>query len=458
MPIPIRSDDPTHSPPAPPIPDSPAARVATIPAGVPSRAEAPNIGLLFAALVPFSLGYFFSYLYRAVNAVVAPDLTRELNLSAGSLGLLTAAYLLAFALFQLPLGILLDRFGPRRVQAVLVAVGALGALLFAYGNDTLVLTVARAIIGIGFAGGLMSGFKAVVIWVPEPRRALANACVMSIGAIGLLVSTAPMEAAVQAFGWRQVFVGLAAATFLVAALILFVVPEQGSSAVPGNTPSTLRHELREVATIYRDRVFLAIVPLLALTAGIHIAVQTLWAGPWFRDIGGLDRTDVANQLLAMAGAFFVGILVSGAIADFFVRRGASLLDVMMGFLALFFAAQVCLALEIRGFDLLVWCIFGMTGQSPILAYPWLASHFGARLSGRSSTAINLLMFLCAFAAQYGVGAIIDLFPRTAAGGYPSEAYRTVFVILLSIQVAALIWYIFNLRLLRRAEAKFRSKT
>src|SRR5262245_24144430 len=161
------------------------------------------------ALTPFAFGYFLTYLLRAVNAVVAPDLVAEIGLGAAELGLLTAAYLGAFALFQLPLGVLLDRYGPRRVQATLLGVAAVGSLLFAFGRDALTLTVARAIIGLGFAGGLMSSFKAVVIWVPEPRRALANACVMSFGALGLLTATAPTELAVHAIGWRAVFVALA---------------------------------------------------------------------------------------------------------------------------------------------------------------------------------------------------------------------------------------------------------
>ena len=155
----------------------------------------------------------------------------------------------------------------------------------------------------------------------------------------------------------------------------------------------------------------------------HIAIQTLWAGPWFRDVAGLGRGQVAGQLFVMAAAFFVGILVSGAIADWFVRRGASLLTVMLGFLAFFLAAQICLVLEVRGVDLLVWCVFGMTGQVAVLAYPWLSSHFGVRLSGRSNSAVNLLLFMCAFAAQYGFGAIIDLYPPAAGGGYPAKPWR-----------------------------------
>ena len=106
--------------------------------------------------------------------MVGPDLAADLDLSAAGLGLLTSAYLFAFALFQLPLGVLLDRFGPRRVQAALLACAAAGSLLFALGQGIATLASARALIGLGFAGGLMSGFKAVVLWVPEPRRALAK--------------------------------------------------------------------------------------------------------------------------------------------------------------------------------------------------------------------------------------------------------------------------------------------
>ena len=117
-----------------------------------------SFGLMLMALLPFGFGYFLSYLYRAANAVVAPDLVRDVGLSAGELGLLTAAYLLAFALFQIPLGVLLDRYGPRRVQAALVALGGIGAIIFALGQSALTLSLARGVIGMGFAGGLMSSF------------------------------------------------------------------------------------------------------------------------------------------------------------------------------------------------------------------------------------------------------------------------------------------------------------
>jgi MFS family permease len=398
-----------------------------------------TLRLALMALVPFGLGYFMSYLFRAVNAVVATDLVRDLGLTASELGLLTSAYLLAFALWQLPLGILLDQYGPRRVQTVLLLVAALGAVLFALGQNALYLTIARGLIGVGVAGGLMSGFKAVVLWVPEPRRALANSYVMSLGAIGLLVSTVPTELAVVEIGWRGVFLVLAAVTALVALSIFLIVPER-----PGTqSPDSLRSQIGIIGGIYSDRAFLALAPVLAATAGVHIGIQTLWAGTWFRDVAGLDRAGVAHELFLMAAAFFVGILASGAIADWFVRRGVGVLTVMLGFLLVFLLAQALIVFDIAILRRPAWLAFGMSGQVAILAYPWLSSYFGAKRSGRANTAMNLVIFGSAFAIQYIAGWIIDFYPRTPSGGYPPASYQTAFGFFLVIELLALAWFVAN---------------
>ncbi len=410
----------------------------------------PSLLMIVVALTPFALGYFFSYLYRAVNAVVAPDLVRDVGLTASELGLLTSAYLLAFALFQLPLGILLDRFGPRRVQSALVAVGGLGALVFAMGQDVVMLTLARALIGMGFAGGLMAAFKAVVLWVPEPRRALANACVMSLGAIGVILASAPTEWAVSQVGWRTAFFILGSATLVVALLILLIVPERHSAPVT----SSVKVQLADVGRIYRDPVFIALAPVIAIPAGAHIALQTLWAGPWFRDVAGLDRVGVGQSLLYMGFAFLAGVLLSGIIADRLVRRGISLLDVNLGFLAVFLTSQLAILFELPLPPALPWAVFAMTGHSAVLAFPWLSSYFGAALSGRSNTAVNLLLFGTAFAVQYGVGFVIDFFPQTRGGGYDPAAYRMAFGAIFAFELLALGWFLLHRRRLVRAEAGF----
>ena len=264
------------------------------------RAAAPSVAgsVVVRVLTPFAAGYFLTYLLRAVNAVVAPDLVGELGLSAAELGLLTAAYLGAFALFQLPLGVLLDRYGPRRVQAALVSVAATGCALFAMGSDVLTLTLARGMIGLGFAGGLMSGFKAIVIWVPEPRRALANACVMSFGALGLLTATAPSELATQVIGWRMLFFALAAITLATALVILTVVPEREAE------PATARGKRCASWLAFQDRAVIA-MPRDRDYRRHHIATR-LMGGARFRDVRG--STEWGRQVPVHTGGRFAGIL------------------------------------------------------------------------------------------------------------------------------------------------------
>ncbi len=404
------------------------------------KEAASSGGLVFLALAPFALGYFLSYLFRAVNAIIEKDLVREIGLGPAELGLVTAAYLGAFALCQLPLGVLLDRYGPRRVQAVLLSIGAVGALIFAFSQDAMTLIIGRALIGLGFAGGLMASFKAVVIWISEPRRALANAVVMSAGAIGLLVATTPMEIASQTIGWRGAFLALGGATLFVALIILTLVPEKRAA----QQPDPLWLQIRQMGGIFKDRGFLALAPLLATTAGTHVAIQTLWAGPWFRDVAGLDRDGVAFYLMMMAIAFLVGILTTGAVADWLVRRGISVLSVMLGFILLYILSQVGIVMGLTDWLMpVMWFVFGMLGQAAILAYPWLASHFGAARSGRAHTAANLMIFATAFAVQYAIGAIIATFPPLEGGGYDLKSYQVSFGAALGLQLASLVWCAMN---------------
>src|SRR3989440_3217797 len=104
---------------------------------------------------PFAAGYFLSFFFRNVNAIISKDLAREFALTPADLGFLTSMYLAAFAAFQLPLGVLLDRYGPRRVVAALMCSAAAGALLFAAARDVAMLSFGRALIGLGVSAGLM---------------------------------------------------------------------------------------------------------------------------------------------------------------------------------------------------------------------------------------------------------------------------------------------------------------
>ena len=121
--------------------------------------------------------------------MISAQLTAEFSLGAAGLGLLTSVYFLTFAAAQLPIGVLLDRYGPRQVQSALLLIAAGGAALFGAAHAFVSLVLARALIGLGVSAALTSGFKALVLWFPKQRLALVNGCMVMLGALGAVTAT-----------------------------------------------------------------------------------------------------------------------------------------------------------------------------------------------------------------------------------------------------------------------------
>lgn len=388
--------------------------------------------------MPFGLGYYLSYLYRTMNAVLAPQLVAEVGLSPSELGFLTSVYFIAFASVQIPIGVLLDRLGPRRVQTVLLLIAAAGGVLFGVGESISALSFGRAMIGIGVAGCFMAALKANALWWPADRLPLVNGITASFGSFGALSATMPVELALGFFEWRQIFFAIALVTVAVAVLIWFLVPEKAAS--DGKNPG-ISEQASEILNIYKDVYFWRLGCLIIVGFASYMAFQTLWAGPWLRDVAGYDRLGVANGLLMIQLGMFAGVLVGGILADRLARTGAALARVVKVGTALFMLSQVLLIFELTAIAGWLWAAFGFFGSTLFLCYSLYAQNYGAALIGRVNTANNVLLFSAAFFAQWGVGAIIGEWPRSDTGGYDPEAYRVAFVAVLVLQAMAFTWFV-----------------
>lgn len=386
--------------------------------------------------VPFALGYFLSYLYRTVNAVLAPDLVRDLGIDPARLGLLTSAYFLAFAIAQLPLGILLDRYGPRRVEALLLLFAAAGALLFARATTLGELMLGRGLIGLGVAACLMAAFKAFSQWFPPDRLPFTNGVQMVSGGLGALAATAPVELALQVTDWRGVFLVLSGMTLAVAVCIFTVVPDQAG----GLGGESLRQQLAGVGSIFSSRTFWGITPWAVSAQATYLSLIGLWAGPWLRDVGGLGRLAVANALLGVSLAMIAGYFAFGTLAAHLGRRGIPAARVAAVGMLAFLCVQLPLFMPWRSPAVLLWLLFGFFGTACILPYAVLSQQFPPRLAGRVNTGLNLLVFLAAFAAQWGVGVMVGQWPETAVGGYAPEGYRWGLGLLAGLQSLGAGWY------------------
>lgn len=390
--------------------------------------------LLLAVFLPFAFGYFLSYLFRVVNATAAQRLVAEFDLTAGQLGSLTAVYFLTFALAQLPLGVALDRYGPRLVQGLLFFVAGAGALIFAYAEGADWLFAGRALIGLGVSGGLVAGLKANAEFFPKERLPLVNGLFIASGASGAIVATTPAEWLMAQIDWRGLFQLLAGASALVACLILWVAPHFQVKAGASTPKLSFR-------AIYSDSCFMRLAPLSASCIGTAWALQGLWAAPWLTDVADLSRASVVHHLFMMAVALSLGALLMGLIADVLGRRGIGPEKMLIGMALLLISAEAALALRVPMPPIIAWSVIAAAGAMTVLSFSILGKYFPKEAAGRANAALNILHIGGAFAFQSAIGLIVGCWNRNSLGHYPPDAYSTALIILALLQFCFLLVFV-----------------
>jgi MFS family permease len=386
-------------------------------------------------LIPFGLGYLLSFLYRTVNVVIGPEIARSLGLSAADLGLLTGVYFISFAAFQVPLGVLLDRYGPRRVEAALLPIAAAGALIFSLGETTFGLAIGRALIGLGVSSCLMAAIKANVQWWPRDRLPLANGVILAMGGLGAVVATSVVQQALMVTEWRGVFVALAIATVALGAGIFFIVPDAPLKA----SNQCWTDAVRSAFKVFGDARFLHIAPIAALNQASFLAYTGLWAGAWLRDVDHLDPSRVANILAIATTGIIIGSLGAGSIAARLGRRGVPVARVAITGSLGYMLVQLALIVGLPLPHWLIWGLFTCFGMTGTLYYSVLAQAFPPEVSGRVTTALTTLFFIAAFLVQWLVGVFLPLVSEATGG--TEAAHRSILGLILLLHAAAVIWYV-----------------
>ncbi|WP_088360736.1 MULTISPECIES: MFS transporter [Rhodomicrobium] len=389
----------------------------------PSRKTAANLVLL-----AFAGGYCLAYLFRSLPALMSEPLTRELKLTPADLGILSAAFFLATAALQLPIGVWFDRYGPRRVQGLLMFSAAIGAALFASTDNIVLLTIARMLIGIGAAGGFMAGLKAIALWYPPDRIALANGWLVMLGSFGACLATWPAAMMMAEIGWRGLFLVLAGLTAASALAILMLVPERRRQRNAIKSASSI-----SILSIYRDAGFWRLAPLSALSVGSAWAFQGLWAAPWLRAVEGFGQDVIVTYLLAMAVVLAPSALLLGMGVQQLRRRGISLACLFAFVTALGMGAELALILRMPLPPLLPWLIIAGIGTVTVLSFTILGDMYPA--SGRANAALNLLHMSATFLIQSGIGFFIEQWDAEN-GQFPPIAYQSALAVVLATQLAA----------------------
>lgn len=398
------------------------------------------MGLIAAMAPPLGLAFMLSQFLRSAPAVIAPDLRSELDLSAAELSSLPAALFLGSALMQLPIGILLDRFGPRHTIAGFMLLTATGALGLSVAQGPLGLAAALFIAGCGVAPVYMGLIVMLSRWVPRDRLATASSIAVAVSGTGLLLSASPFAWASAAIGWRDTLGWIGLGTIALAAIVWLVARDRPPD-VPAAEPvrESLAESIRGLGQVLADRRLYGLAAVALVAVGSLMTTRALWAGPYLNDVFGLDLIARGDVIFAMSAAWLVSSLMYGPLDRVFdTRRGV----VSAGVVAMA-AVFVLLAVNQSNSVVIVTGLLVLLGLSSAFTAPIFAharALFPDSHTGRAVAAINLFTWGGVFVVQVMTGAIVDAFPADAAGRSPLAAYQAMFAALALVLVIAVVVY------------------
>lgn len=363
-----------------------------------------------ALVLAFAFAYFLSALLRAVTATLAPVFSAELGLRPADLGLLAGAYFLGFATLQLPLGRALDRFGPRRVQLVLLSVAVVGCAAFSQAGGLVSLGAARLLIGMGVAACLMAPLTCFRHVFDPATQLRLNSWMLMTGSLGMVASTLPVQWVLPLWGWRGLFVVLAG-LLLLAMLILAVV-------APDAAPSVAVQPGGRYRDIMRHPMFVAMAPLGFFSYGGLIAMQSLWAGPWLTQVAGQTAVQAAAGLFGINLAMLLAFMSWGVTMPRLDRAGLRAHHVItwgLPFSLLMLGLIVMRGQAAGAWHWAAWCVLS---SCVTLSQPAVGQAFPPAWTGRALSAFNLVIFGGVFCLQWGIGLAID---ALAALGWRRDA-------------------------------------
>jgi hypothetical protein len=392
----------------------------------------------------FACAYFISYAFRSINAVIAPDLMSDLHLSNAQLGFLSAAYFFGFGFTQIPVGLGLDRFGPRLTEMVLMMFAIAGALIFSWADGFTSLVIGRVLIGVGVSACLMASFSGFRYWFPSDRQAQLASGMLIFGTSGALVTSWPVHAVLPYLGWRGVFMVMAVFTGLAIITLYFGLPVKAkapkSSALNDETQSsTVSLSWASYKPILTNAFFWRMFPIGAFCYGGFIAIQTLWLGPWLTSVMEYSSSSAAQIIFWFNGVLLLAYVLNTVLLPKLAKRGITTLRYLSWMVAAALIFQACAFYLRNSWVLVWWFLFALACASYVLAQSLIVTNFPKSFSGRVSTTYNLALFIGAFLVQWGIGYLLDI--GIEAGWSRASAFDLALGIFLVAQILGYIWFL-----------------
>ena len=353
----------------------------------------------------FAFGYFLSCLLRAITATLSPVLTLEFELMAADLGLLAGGYFLGFASMQIPLGYLLDKFGPKKIVSSFLLIAFIGTVSFALAQNFSGLLVSRILIGVGVSACLMAPLTGYRIWFAENQQQRANSWMLMIASLGFLSSTLPIQLLLPAFGWRWIFGGIAALILISIFLMLAFIPKWDHQKNESLDNQTSKGSL---ADVWKNKFFISVIPMGLFNYGGLMAIQTLWAGPWMVRVAGYTPIESATGLFWINITMLISFFLWGYFLPKITNLGFSALKILKLGLPVSFLIMLTIIILGSKAGAFYITLFILSSIFLSVTQPAVGLSFASHLAGKALTSFNLLIFLGTFIMQWVMGLVIDL--------------------------------------------------
>jgi len=384
----------------------------------------------------FAFGFFISNLLRSITATLTPVLTNEFNLTAGNLGLLAGGYFLGFSLMQIPAGLLLDRYGPKKVVAYFLLIALVATISFAFAKSFTGLLISRFFIGVGVSVCLMGPLTGYRVWFKEKYQQRANSWMLMVASFGFVTSTLPVQTLLPMIGWRSIFLLIVFLILLSVILILLFTPNWQAERNTENNSVT-----DGLVEIWKNKFFISLIPIAFFNYGGVQAIQTLWAGPWMLNVSGFSPLASATGLFWINITMLFGFLVWGYLLPKFSAYGIDSIKIVK--IGLPFSYIIFLLIIIMGpkAGASMFAIYILSSIVLSLTQPAVALNFSQQLAGKSLTSFNVFIHSGTFFVQWGIGLIIDLCKNMGLDTVLS--YKISFTVFLIICIISYLYFILN---------------
>ena len=384
----------------------------------------------------FAFGYFLSCLLRAITATLSPVLTLEFELMAADLGLLAGGYFLGFASMQIPLGYLLDKFGPKKIVSSFLLIAFIGTLSFALAQSFSGLLISRILIGVGVSACLMAPLTGYRIWFAENQQQRANSWMLMIASLGFLSSTLPVQLLLPSLGWRWLFGGIAGLILISIFLMLAFIPKWDHQK-----DESLENPVRQgsLSDVWKNKFFISVIPMGLFNYGGLMAIQTLWAGPWMIRVAGYTPLESATGLFWINITMLVSFFLWGYFLPRITNLGFSALKILKLGLPVSFLVMLTIIILGSKAGAFYITLFILSSIFLSVTQPAVGLSFQSHLAGKALTSFNLLIFLGTFIMQWVMGLVIDLVKNS---GYTEiTGFKAAFSFFLFLSLISYIFFL-----------------